>query len=141
MAVRAINKAFAIHQSTKDKMIECVDEALNEELSDQAAALEEQIRTLQLELMGYRTDSPEVERIGTEIIRLRNQKDELLSQTALSAQRTYEIRELASFFDGLDGPVESYDETYVRRLLSRITVFEDRLVFAFKDGKEFTIQG
>ena len=52
MAVRAINKAFAIHQSTKDKMIECVDEALNEELSDQAAALEEQIRTLQLELMG-----------------------------------------------------------------------------------------
>ena len=65
----------------------------------------------------------------------------LLSQTALSAQRTYEIRELASFFDGLDGPVESYDETYVRRLLSRITVFEDRLVFAFKDGKEVTIQG
>ena len=44
------------------------------------------------------------------------------------------IRELASFFDGLAGPVESYDETYVRRLLSRITVFEDQLVFTFKDG-------
>ena len=140
MVVKAINKAFTVHQSMTDKVIECVDEALNEELTDQAVALEEQIRTLQLELMGYRSDSPEVERIGSEIIRLRNQKDELLSQTALSAQRTNEIRELAAFFDGLAGPVETYDETYVRRLLSRIMVHEDRLVFTFKDGKEITLK-
>ena len=121
-------------------MIDCVDEALNEELTDQAAALDEQIRTLQLQLMSYRTDSPEVERIGGEIIRLRNLKDELLSQTALSAKRTKEIRDLAVFFDGLSGPLTKYDEIYVRRLLSRITVFEDRLVFTFKDGKEVTIK-
>ena len=93
-----------------------------------------------LQLMGYRTDSPEVERIGGEIIRLRNQKDELLSRTALSAQRTKEIRDLAVFFDGLSGPLTKYDETYVRRLLSRVTVFEDRLVFTFKDVKEVTIK-
>ena len=139
MVIKAINKAFTVHQSTKDKVIECVDETLNEELTDQAAALEEQIRTLQLQLMGYRSDAPEVERIGSEIIQLRNQKDELLSQTALSAQRTNEIRELASFFDGLDGPVETYDESYVRRLLSNIKVHEDRLIFTFKDGKEITM--
>ena len=140
MVVKAVNKAFTIHQSAADTVIDCVDEALNEELTDQAAALDEQIRTLQLQLMGYRTDSPEVERIGGEIIRLRNQKDELLSQTALSAQRTKEIRDLAVFFDGLSGPLTKYDEIYVRRLLSRITVFEDRLVFTFKDGKEVTIK-
>jgi len=46
----------------------------------------------------------------------------------------------ASFFDGLAGPVEAYDETYVRRLFSRITVHEDRLVFTFKDGKEITLK-
>lgn len=140
MVIKAINKAFTVHQSTKDKVIECVDETLNEELTAQAAALEEQIRTLQLQLMGYRSDAPEVERIGSEIIQLRNQKDELLSQTALSAQRTNEIRELASFFDGLAGPVETYDESYVRRLLSNIKVHEDRLIFTFKDGKEITIK-
>lgn len=48
--------------------------------------------------------------------------------------------ELASFFEGLSGPIITFDESYVRRLFSRITVYDDKVVFAFKDGKEVTIK-
>ncbi len=122
------------------RVAECVDETLNESLLEQAAAIDEKIKTLQIELIGYRADSPDADRIGTEILTLRDEKENILSQIALQAQRTNEIKELASFFEGLSGPIITFDESYVRRLFSRITIFDDKVVFAFKDGKEVTIK-
>ena len=42
--------------------------------------------------------------------------------------------------EGLSGQIITFDESYVRRLFSRITIFDDKVVFAFKDGKEVTIK-
>lgn len=123
-----------------DRVAECVDEALNKSLLEQAAAIDEKIKALQIELIGYRADSPDADRIGTEILTLRDEKENILSQSALQAQRTNEIKELATFFEGLSGPLITFDESYVRRLFSRITIFDDKVVFAFKDGKEVTIK-
>lgn len=123
-----------------DRVAECVDEALNESLLEQAAAIDEKIKALQIELIGYRADSPDADRIGTEILTLRDEKERILSQSALQAQRTNEIRELASFFEGLSGPLITFDESYVRRLFTRITIYDDKVVFAFKDGKEVEIK-
>ena len=123
-----------------DRVAECVDEALNESLLEQAATIDEKIKALQIELIGYRADSPDADRIGTEILTLRDEKEFILSQSALQAQRTNEIKELAAFFEGLSGPAITFDESYVRRLFNRITVYDDKVVFAFKDGKEVTIK-
>ena len=121
-------------------LAECVDEALNESLLEQAAAIDDKIKALQIELIGYRADSPDADRIGTEILTLRDEKESILSQSALQAQRTNEIKEMAAFFEGLSGPVITFDESYVRRLFNRITVYDDKIVFAFKDRKEVTIK-
>ena len=43
------------------RVAECVDEALNESLLEQAAAIDEKIKTLQIELIGYRADSPDAD--------------------------------------------------------------------------------
>ena len=37
-------------------------------------------------------------------------------------------------------PVTDYDEGMVRRLIERITVYDDRLVFEFKSGLETEVQ-
>lgn len=117
-----------------------MDEALNESLLEQAAAIDEKIKALQIELIGYRADSPDADRIGTEILTLRDEKESILSKSALQSQRTNEIREIASFFEGLSGPVITFDESYVRRLFTRIDVYDEKVVFIFRDGKEVTIK-
>ena len=139
ITVNAINRVYRMSKEAVDRAAECVDEALNESLLEQAAAIDEKIKALQIELVGYRADSQDADRLGTGILALRNEKDSILSQSAMRAQRTNEIRELASFFEGLSGPVITYDESYVRRLFSRITIYDDKVVFTFKDGKEVTI--
>ena len=140
ITVNAINRAHRMIMDAVGRVAECVDEALNESLLEQAAAIDEKIKTLQIELIGYRADSPDADRIGTEILTLRDEKENILSQIALQAQRTNEIKELASFFEGLSGPIITFDESYVRRLFSRITIYEDKVIFSFKDGKEVTIK-
>lgn len=42
------------------------------------SAIDEKIKTLQIELIGYRTDSPDAERIGIEILTLRDEKESIL---------------------------------------------------------------
>ncbi len=140
ITVNAINRAHLMSKDAADRAAECVDEALNESLLEQATAIDEKIKALQIELIGYRADSPDADRIGTEILTLRDEKEKILSQSALQAQRTNEIREIASFFEGLSGPLITFDGSYVRRLFTRITVYDDKVVFAFKDGKEVTIK-
>ena len=131
---------FKKSQEAADKAAQCVDEALNESLLEQAAAIDEKIKALQIELIGYRADSPDADRIGTEILTLRDEKGSVLSKSALQSQRTNEIREIASFFEGLSGPVITFDESYVRRLFTRIDVYDEKVVFIFRDGKEVTIK-
>ena len=140
ITVNAINRAHRMSKDAVDRVADCVDEALNESLLEQAAAIDEKIKALQIALIGYRADSPDADRIGTKILTLRDDKESILSQSALQAQRSNEIKELASFFEGLSGPLITFDESCVRRLFSRITVFDDKVVFAFKDGKEVTIK-
>ena len=140
ITVNAINRAHRMSKDAVDRVVECVDEALNEAFLEQAAAIDEKIKSLQIELIGYRADSPDADRIGTEILTLRDEKETIHSQSALQAQRSNEIKELATFFEGLSGPLITFDESYVRRLFSRITIYDDKVVFAFKDGKEVTIK-
>ena len=140
ITVNAINRVYKMTKEAAEQVAECVDEALNESLLEQAAKIDEKIKELQIELIGYRADSPDADRMGTEILTLRDEKESILSKSALQSQRSNEIREIASFFEGLSGPVITFDESYVRRLFSRIEVFDEKVVFTFRDGKEVTMK-
>ena len=48
--------------------------------------------------------------------------------------------DLEAFLDERQEPVTDYDEGMVRRLIERITVFEDHLEFEFKCGLEIEVQ-
>ena len=47
---------------------------------------------------------------------------------------------LPAALDEQQEPVTDYDEGMVRRLIERITVFEDHLAFEFKCGLETEVQ-
>ena len=44
------------------------------------------------------------------------------------------IAEMKQFLETQTGRVTEYDEQIVRRLISKITVFENKLIFEFKSG-------
>ena len=50
------------------------------------------------------------------------------------------VEELEAFLNERQEQVTDYDEGMVRRLIERITVFDDRLAFEFKCGLETEVQ-
>ena len=46
---------------------------------------------------------------------------------------------MSKVFDGLSGPLETYDESYVRQLINRIDVYDSKVTVTFKDGQEIDI--
>ena len=63
-----------------------------------------------------------------------------LQEKNLQAQRAKDIRACIEVFGGMTGPLESFEEKYVRSLISRINLFDDRVVLIFKDGQEIVIE-
>ena len=49
-------------------------------------------------------------------------------------------KELEEFIDGLAGEIEEYYENYVRRLIERITFYNDHFMVEFKSGLETVIK-
>ena len=40
---------------------------------------------------------------------------------------------------GLSGPLEAYDESYVRQLINWIDVYDSKVTVTYKDGQEIDI--
>ena len=135
----SINEVYSSRQNIAELISSCCEEAFNETTLEKVAALDEKIKLLQVELIGYKADSDEAHKLGLEIIALREERDKLLAETALQKQRVKEIEEMSKVFDGLSGPLQTYDESYVRQLISRIDIYDDKVTVTFKDGQEIDI--
>lgn len=137
--VKAINEAYSARQNSTELISCCLEEAFNDDTIEKVAELDEKVKALQVELIGYKADSDEAHKLGLEIIALREDRDKLLAETALQKQRLKEIEEMAKVFDGLSGPLQTYDESYVRQLISRIDIYDDKVTITFKDGQAIDI--
>lgn len=92
---------------------------------------------LAVELALGQSNSPRVVEIDTRLEAL--QKD-LLVEDANRAAMKQRLDELQAFLDEHQELVTDYDEGMVRRLIERITVYEDHLAFEFKSGLETEVQ-
>ena len=78
--------------------------------------------------------------LADEIEDLRTDKEALLLEDANRQGVKQRLDELEDFLDEHQEPVTDYDEGMVRRLIERITVYEDHLDFEFKSGLETEVQ-
>ena len=70
---------------------------------------------------------------------MRDAKQELLLEDANTAGVQRHLHEIEAFLETQHTDIEEYDEDLVRRLLERVTVYDDHLTFEFKSGIEIDI--
>ena len=85
---------------------------------------------------------PPFDDLADEIEDLRTDKEALLLEDANRQGVKQRLDELEAFLEEQQEPVTDYDEGLVRRLIERITVYDDRLVVARHteigaNGKQF----
>ena len=98
------------------------------------------IADLQQELLKKAKANQDYEMLGKEITRLREEKYQLQLEDANREGVRQKVADLETFFGELDGEVTEYDDSLVRRLIERITVYDDHFTVEFKSGIEVDVE-
>ena len=107
---------------------------------ESAAALAAKMSELQQELIDRTESGTNYDDLAEEILRLR----ELQAQTAMDdnakSEHKKRIRELLKFIEKQKNKVFVFDEALVRKLLEKVTVYDDYLEFRFKSGVTVSVE-
>lgn len=75
-----------------------------------------------------------IDEIGDAIISLREERKNILTEAALKHDIQERIEDLISFLDEQTEAVTEYSDPLARRLIEKITVYDEKLVVEFKSG-------
>lgn len=134
--VTAVNQALDERDSFLPALKESVGRALSSTNSGLVAEVDAKLEKLQKELLKKANAKQAFDSIADQIEDLREEKRQLLLEDATNEGVMQKVRELEEFIDSQGGPVTEYDEALVRRLIEKVTVYDDHFTVEFKSGLE-----
>lgn len=139
VAIEAINGAFREKETILPLLRENIESSLEEINLSQIATIDDQMKSMQQELLATVNSKNTGDELGMEIRRLRDEKQALQNEQALRQDLKTRIDEMMRFLNDLPCELTDYEEEYVRTLLERITVYDDHIIVEFKSGIEIQI--
>ena len=134
--VKAFNQAIAMKDEFLPGMQLAVERALGSSNALRVAEIDTRLEALQKELIKKANAKQDLSELADELEMLRDEKQALLLEDANRKAAKERFDELEAFLEGQQTAVTVYDEQLVRRLIERITVYDDHLAFEFKSGLE-----
>ena len=114
---------------------------LNQIIVDPCALqkIDERLNNLQYELLKRTENHEDYTDIADEIFSLREQREKIQVSKSSQAEYKKRIDELQFFIKSHPDEL-SYDEILAKHLLSKITIFDDHIVFEFKSGVTVSVE-
>ncbi|MGL5562150.1 MAG: hypothetical protein ACRDCN_05995, partial [Tannerellaceae bacterium] len=132
--VEAINTAI----SGKDEMLKTLEEnirlAFSLEDKDSLESINSKLEDLQQELLKVANAKQDYTDIANQIDHQRELKQKVLLDKAQNEGLKQRMDEMHQFLQEQVERIVEYDEVLVRRMVEKITVYEDRLKVEFKSG-------
>lgn len=131
--MKAINKAYHIRDAVLEQLQQNIDAVLSE-AEQPAEDVNGRLEELQKELLKLANSKADYTEIADEIDRLREMKQNAMVENAERDGRRQRIAEMVDFLKGQDADIENYDEALVRKMIEKVTVYEEKFVVEFKAG-------
>jgi len=104
------------------------------------AEIDKRLADLQTQLLKLATTKADYEDVAEEIYQLREQKQKILVENANRDELRKRIADMSSFLQEQPTAITEYDESLVRRLIEKVTVFEDKFTVEFKSGMTVDVE-
>jgi len=137
---RAINRVVADRDGFIATLQQNIETVLSEQFDKDTDYIDAKLDELQNELLRLANSKADYEKVAEEIHRLRELRQDTVAHNAERQTQRQRIAEMTEFLQGQSGVLIEYDDKLVRRLVERVTVYEDRLMVEFKSGVEIEIQ-
>lgn len=139
--VTAINDAWSGRDTVLPVLEENIRKVLEAGTEEQLEAINETIRARQADLLDAGSDQERIDAIGEDIVRLRQERQDIMTRAAQDDERRQRIDDLMAFLAGQTTAVTEYSDVLTRRLVERVTVYDDRLTVEFKSGLMMDVEG
>ena len=137
--VQTINLALDSRESMMTTLQEHVEAVIRQEDATSSEAIEAKLLELQKELLKPANSKKDYNSVADEIDRLRELKRNALVESAEQEGLKQRIREMRDFLEQQSTEVTEYDELLVRRLIEKVTVYDERFEVEFKSGAKVDV--
>jgi len=134
VVLKAINQALCDKGSFLTTLRDNIATVISCESDKELADIDKRLEELQTELLKLATSNADYEKVGDEIHRLRDQKQKLLLENANRDDLKKRMADMSAFLKKQYTALAEYDEQLVRRLIEKVTVYEDKFTVEFKSG-------
>lgn len=137
--VKAVNELYGNQDTFLPILQANIESALGTDKEERIQDVEEKLAELQKELLELANARKDYESVAVEIDALRNEKQAILAEDAACEGVRQQVQEMMDYLNELPCEVTEYEEQLVRRLVEKITVYDENIVVAFKSGLEIEI--
>ena len=138
--VKAVNQLI----EQKDELLPVfranVEKALSASNSAAVAEVDAKLLAIQKELLKKADARQDFGDLADQIDALRDEKQRLLLEDANNTGLQQQLKTIEDFLAEQQEAVTEYEEALIRKLISKITVFDDKLVVEFKSGFETEVK-
>ena len=132
--VSAINQTLGQKNTFLATLQNNIETVLSRENNQPLVDIELRLQELQQELLKLASSKADYEEVGAEIHRLHDEKQKLQLEGAGRDDIKKRISDMSAFLMEQSTALTEYDEALVRRLIEKVTVFEDKFTVKFKSG-------
>ena len=111
-----------------------IETVILHENSQTFAGIDKRLTKLQAELLKLASSKADYEKVGDEIYRLREEKQKAQLEKLGRDELQKSITDMSVFLQEQPTALAQYDESFVRRLIEKVTVYEDKFTVEFKSG-------
>ena len=115
-------------------------EVIRQEDETSSEGIEAKLLELQKELVKLANSKKDYNSVADEIDRLRELKQNALVESAEREGLKQRIKEMREFLEQQSTGVTEYDELLVRRLIEKVTVYDERFEVEFKSGSKVDVE-
>lgn len=138
--VKAINEVLGSKDTFLPVLQENIAAVLSENNDQAIQEIESKLNELQQELLRLVNAKADYQKVADEIYRLRELKQNILAANAEREGKRERIADMTEFLNEQSHELEEYDEQLVRRLVERITIYDEKLTIEFKSSVEIDVE-
>lgn len=138
--VTAINQALCDKNTFLSTLRDNIATVINRENDQTLTDIDKRLEELQTELLKLATSNANYDKVGDEIFRLRDQKQKLQVENANRDELKKRMADMSTFLKKQSTALAEYDEQLVRRLIEKITIYEDKFTVEFKSGLTMDVE-
>ena len=132
--VTAINQTLCGKDDFLITLQSNIETVLCHDSNQTLASIDARLQELQVELLKLASSKADYESVGNEIHCLHEEKQKMQLESAGRDELKKRIDDMSTFLQKQSTTLTEYDEPLVRRLIEKVTIYEDKFTVEFKSG-------